>query len=54
MSVPFIQGDKKKKAGKSVFVVPAETGAELVPLDSEDPRLRSIINRAAGLETIIQ
>jgi 3-dehydroquinate synthase len=37
-------GDKKKKAGKAVFVVPAEQGAELITLDKDEPLVESIIN----------
>ncbi|MDR2246325.1 MAG: 3-dehydroquinate synthase [Treponema sp.] len=43
-----LEGDKKKKAGKLVFIVPVKGGAEKVTIDPEDLRfravLRSIIN----------
>ncbi|MDR2501148.1 MAG: 3-dehydroquinate synthase [Treponema sp.] len=35
-------GDKKKKDGKAVFVVPAERGARLIALDLRDPRAQSL------------
>ena len=34
-----IQGDKKKKAGKLNFVVPAQTGAVMVSGEQVDPGL---------------
>ncbi|MDR2741428.1 MAG: 3-dehydroquinate synthase [Treponema sp.] len=43
-----LEGDKKKKAGKLVFIVPAGGGAQKTTLDPEDLRfhalLRSIVN----------
>jgi 3-dehydroquinate synthase len=43
-----LEGDKKKKAGKLVFIVPGYGGAQKVIVDPENPRflavLRSIIN----------
>jgi 3-dehydroquinate synthase len=40
--------DKKKKAGKGVFVLPAERGARLFPVSYDDPRLKSILNGSAN------
>jgi hypothetical protein len=39
-----LASDKKKKAGKGVFVLPAERGAALVPVSCDDPRLKLILN----------
>jgi 3-dehydroquinate synthase len=39
-----LEGDKKKKDGKLVFIIPTAGIAKKVPLDPNDPRLRSIIN----------
>ncbi|MDR0760289.1 MAG: 3-dehydroquinate synthase [Treponema sp.] len=43
-----LEGDKKKKAGRLVFIVPAKRSAEKITIDPEDLRfravLRSIIN----------
>lgn len=36
--------DKKKKAGKGVFVLPAEKSARLVSVSYDDPLLKSILN----------
>jgi 3-dehydroquinate synthase len=38
-----LEGDKKKKAGKLVFIVPAKEGAEKVTIDPEDLRFRAIL-----------
>ncbi|MDR1948661.1 MAG: 3-dehydroquinate synthase [Spirochaetaceae bacterium] len=42
--IKALGGDKKKKAGKSVFVVPAEKGAKLVTADGKEALLEQIIN----------
>jgi 3-dehydroquinate synthase len=40
----IMASDKKKKAGKGVFVLPGETSAQLVPAAYDDPRLLSVLN----------
>jgi 3-dehydroquinate synthase len=39
-----LASDKKKKAGKGVFVLPAERGARLVSAGYDDPRLESVLS----------
>jgi hypothetical protein len=36
--------DKKKKAGKGVFVLPSERSARLVSVSYDDPRLKVVLN----------
>jgi 3-dehydroquinate synthase len=38
-----LEGDKKKKAGKLVFIVPSQGNAEKILIDREDLRFRSIL-----------
>jgi 3-dehydroquinate synthase len=40
----IMASDKKKKAGKGVFVLPGEKGALPVPVAYDDPRLKLVLN----------
>jgi 3-dehydroquinate synthetase len=48
--VRYMKGDKKSKAGKSVFVIPGESGARLESIVLDDPRLEAVLHNGVCFE----